>query len=801
MERESKGHFTQLSGGYMITDTAVEGNWEYIYQNRDVLLRVDQFGVVNAQANPVNDIMLFRRETNEKYSKWRVWVQREDETPVNNFAYPRISVKPQDGYIKFLPQKAEYFYDFGSFTIFTEVFIPSNGTHVCMAVTVKNTSDSGADFTITPVLFPYVNSMDYAAWDRPEWYNNTSVAQKDDKTIFYTKKLSPKAKLQDRRLVTFAIDGIEETEIRAETFLGLGTFDFPDGLQKPFLWKENDVRAIFDFNETTSLAGFPFIYAGRKKVHIGSGEKHTITQVLSMQDKAFCGNFNACELEKSLRYFSEEVRKSEKESVKQYYQELFSRRQLKTDDETFDRYVNNFLPLQLSWVASLDRGWPTGMRGVRDAANDFMGVMLYDEKWAREILLSLYSNQRTDGWLPRQVTSTGNKACADLRPYSDSGAFLMEFLHEYLALTGDMALLDERISWLDSDETATVYEHLKKSLEHYLAKDNIGEHGLVKIYGGDWLDSVGRAGLKGIGESVMVSCQLVMGLESTAKLMRFLNKDQRLADEYLICAETLKKNIYTHAFNAAGFYSSVFTDERRWLFSDCDEDGEERFYGPSNYYAIIAGAAEGREKGVLDKAECLRSDVGYLLFSPAMGRKPMSCVGRMGSGDQAIGMWENGNVYNHSQGFRIRALAKAGMGDRLYETLLYMFPYDEKVHPLDVSLTPPYAILNCYQNQPLFKNRGGSPFLTGSIAMAERAVYSWMLGIQPDLDKLRIIPCLKSGNVNIQTKFILRNKQIEINYSGNNTGNPPKIYLNGKLIKEIPYSKLKAKNTIKIIYE
>ncbi len=38
--------------GYEINSLDMETSWEYIFQNRDILLRLDQFGPVNAQLRP-----------------------------------------------------------------------------------------------------------------------------------------------------------------------------------------------------------------------------------------------------------------------------------------------------------------------------------------------------------------------------------------------------------------------------------------------------------------------------------------------------------------------------------------------------------------------------------------------------------------------------------------------------------------------------------------------------------------------------------------------------------------------------
>ena len=793
-----KGFFTEEKGGYEITDYKVRGDWQYIYQNKDVLLRVDQCGVAMIQANPVNDIYLLKRDGDERFSKWIVWIGKDGGEFQSNFAYPKPHA-PKNGRIRFLPEKATYWYEYDGFEVETELFIPEHGTAVVCTVSVTNTGKDVANFSFVPAVRAYVNGADYDIWDKAEWYNNTSVCKDGDLTVFYTKRLSPHCIKSERRLATFLCEGLDEVDIRAEAFVGLGSFACPDGLQEKMLWKTSELSESFTFPEQGSLGGLPFVYAGRKNVEIKAGEKKTFTQVFSMQDKSFCGEFSAKEYEPLKRFFNAKTRENEIEKVKAGFEKTFASRTLKTDDPVFDQYVNEFLPLQLGWVASLDRGWPTGLRGTRDAANDFMGIVYYDETWARKVLFELYSGQLVNGWLPRQVPSVVGSRKVDLRKYSDSGAFLMEFLHEYIRHTGDMSALNEEIGFFDSEEKTTLLDHLLRSIEHYLLPENIGEHGLCKIYNGDWLDALNNAGLKGRGESVMVTCQLAMSLKDTANLLRYLGKEEDRANRYEQKAEDLLAGVL-NAYNGE-FFNGAFTDEGRWVFSDCDEDGEKRPYGPSNYYALCSGAAKGKEETVLRSLEKLRTPIGYKLCDPALGRKPMSCVGRMGSGDQQIGIWENGNVYNHAQGFRIRALASVGKGDELYETLRFLLPYDEEIHDPNVTLSPPYAMLNCYQGQPLYDGMAGSPYLTGSIAMAERAVYRWMLGIVPELDELKIQPCLKKGKTDICASFTLRGKRLTVRYTGNNTGKTPKIQLDGKQTEKISYQELKDGSEICVILQ
>lgn len=85
-------------------------------------------------------------------------------------------------------------------------------------------------------------------------------------------------------------------------------------------------------------------------------------------------------------------------------------------------------------------------------------------------------------------------------------------MHEYVCETGDFGLLKERVKWLNREDKDSIWEHALRALSYYLDPENIGEHGLCKIRGGDWLDAVNRAGLEGRGESVMVTYQVVLAM-------------------------------------------------------------------------------------------------------------------------------------------------------------------------------------------------------------------------------------------------------------------------------------------------
>ena len=93
-EGKEWGRFQPDCAGFTIKSLNVPASWEYIYQNRDVLLKVDQFGPVYVQAHPPGDIMLFKRENGQKFSSWMVWLTSDEFLePFTNFYRPVVDGK------------------------------------------------------------------------------------------------------------------------------------------------------------------------------------------------------------------------------------------------------------------------------------------------------------------------------------------------------------------------------------------------------------------------------------------------------------------------------------------------------------------------------------------------------------------------------------------------------------------------------------------------------------------------------------------------------------------------------------
>jgi hypothetical protein len=109
---------------------------------------------------------------------------------------------------------------------------------------------------------------------------------------------------------------------------------------------------------------------------------------------------------------------------------------------------------------------------------------------------------------------------------SDLDLFFLLAMNEYLGATGDMAFLDERVSYFPRapENEATVLEHVRRSLVHLLDGVGFGEHGLLHIGTGDWSDGIvvgspDRALAMVKGESVPSSQMALTVLPAAAAML------------------------------------------------------------------------------------------------------------------------------------------------------------------------------------------------------------------------------------------------------------------------------------------
>lgn len=751
--------------GYILDNfDSLQAPWYFIYDNRELLLYVDQNGPVKVQYQPPNGIMVFKREMGENQSKWQVWVQSSvinGGVAVSNFGFPKLNCvgeKPTRT-VKWYPEKAIYSSKYKNATIETEIFMPDKNATICMKTTITNTGDEKADFIINPAMSPYVNIPQMVAWDLPEWYLTTTVKKNGDFLVFSGQMKEPAMDKSKNRSVTLTIDydGGAKIETDMTNYVGAGNFFCPESVT------ENKTLNI-PMSEADGVvqSSYQAVYTAKYGVTLEKGQSKTFTQVLTVQKDL---EYNHAEWEQDKVYFDDKAYAEKVDKTIEFYENLFKKRIVKTHNPIFDNFMNNYAPLQMHWISTLDRGWPSQQRGIRDTSQDCAGLLPLNECEVRKKILEVFEHQTSEGWFYKQMSTVSRSAPHDMRKFCDGGAFVIEMVNEYLAFTRDYSVLDEKVMWLDSDTPSTILEHFISCVQYYVDEKNIGEHGLCKAWHGDWYDIIDGIGLEGRGESVTVTAQTIINLRNVIKIIKWLNekgKAKEYSKKIAEYKESLDKFIEAmgNALNSDGYYNGYFNDNGEWLLGNSDPDGQKKVYIVANAWAILSGC-QSRETAnrILDIIKKNNwSKVGYRIVSKPFA-KYVDKAGRMGS------LLLNGSgPYNHGDSFLVRASCAVGNAQMAYDVNRYILPIEEDYAPSDKTFAAPFAIANSYSNNEKYLHRVELQYLSGTVSYVLRNFYGSFCGINYDLYGLMIKPCLPEEFGDFSIEFTYLGKKFKVNY-------------------------------------
>ena len=746
------GRFTEEPCGFEVLRYQLPRAWNYQLNNGHILWDLHHNGLGRIQVDPPGGLFLVKMERFQVVPSWMVWLVPDGDAAraFTNFYRPLMKPgadlwEPEQFRCRFTPERGVITLEHEGWRVETVCETVPGQASVRMQVTVENTGAAARSITLMPALRPYAAAANLAPWDVPELYHHTRYVG-GPHHAFLLRSMSPGGVLAERQNVAFASDmEAEQVAFDYTHFVGGGSWERPAAVFAAEPW-----RGV----EAGEIRGRRAVFAMRRRVELKAGAKLSFTMALGL------GVGKLGDWASGVLGFP--IPQSPNPPIM---------RSASLPDPALSRYVSEYLDYQGRMV--LHRGWPCNMLGTRDAAQDYTCVVATEPERVRAFLLELFQMERSDGWFVRQFSTLGRKGKHDERPYVDSGYFVWDLLHLYLGQTGDFALLEERVPWLDGDEPATVREHARRLLDYYRAPENLGEHRLVKIREGDWNDAVNAAGLQGRGESVMVSCMAIIAWRQAARLLEEPGYEQS--------ADDMRAALRQHALNASGFLTGVFNDDGRWIFSDRDPDGACRLSVPVNAYGVLADVFEpGELEPLFARIADTTTEHGIPLFWPPFGDEPIPHVGRLATGDLSAGLAENGAPYNHgSHGFLARAAAHAGRGDLLHDLLKWLFPYDQQKHPVARTKGPPYAVANVWKTAPGWEGEGGDVFFTGGISAGLRSAYEGLLGIEPRPEGLALHPCLPRAWPGARARYPYRGCACEIEIT---RGDRAAVLLDGEAV-------------------
>jgi cellobiose phosphorylase len=485
--------------------------------------------------------------------------------------------------------------------------------------------------------------------------------------------------------------------------------------------------------------------------------------------------------------------------LREHWTRLLSTYRVSTGDPRVDRMVNIWNPYGCMVTFNLSRSasyFETGIgrgMGFRDSNQDLLGFVHLIPARARERILDIAATQLPDGSAYHQYQPLTKRGNHDIGSgFNDDPLWLIEGVAAYVKETGDLAILREMVPF-DNDpaNSATLFEHLKRSFHHVLA--NLGPHGLPLIGRADWNDCLNlncfsetpdesfqttenRAG--GTAESVFIAALFVHAAPDYAGLAEAMDCTQE-AEAARDHAARMTRAVLEHGWDGEWFL-------RAWDFfgnkvgsRECQEG--QIFIEPQGFCVMAGiGVAEGRARTALDAVKArLATEHGIVLHQPAFTRYHVE-LGEISS--YPPGYKENAGIFCHNNPWIMIAETVIGRGDRAFEywsTLAPSFREEiSEVHRLEPFA---YAQMIAGKDAPRHGEAKNS-WLTGTAAWNWVAIAHHILGVRAELGGLRVHPCLPPALRQLDITRICRGAEYRISIANRGTCGAPRLVVDGTSI-------------------
>ncbi|MCJ7624876.1 MAG: glycosyl transferase [Anaerolineaceae bacterium] len=500
------------------------------------------------------------------------------------------------------------------------------------------------------------------------------------------------------------------------------------------------------------------------------------------------------------KYLREDVVEDAYQMLRAYWDDLLGKLQVTTPNKHIDRMVNIWNAYQVMATFNFSRsasyfesGVGRGM-GFRDSNQDLLGFLHLIPERARERILDLAATQLPSGGAYHQyqpLTKRGNNMIGS--DFNDDPLWLVLAAAAYIKETGDWDILNELAPYDNRSGTdEPLYGHLRRAMQYTL--DRLGPNKLPLIGRADWNDCLNlncfsdepgqsfqtTTNKEGkTAESVFIAGLFVLAAGEMIAIAERTGQDQD--------AQTIRAAVRAMeaAIWAAGWDGEWF----RRAYDDygmpvgSSENKEGKIYVEPQGVCVMAGLGieDGRAQKALDSvAAHLATAHGIVLLQPAYSRYYLQ-YGEISS--YPAGYKENAGIFCHTNPWIMIAETMLGRGDRALDYYLRINPSAREaiseVHKCEPYV---YAQMIAGSDAPTHGEAKNS-WLTGTAAWNYLAITQWILGIRPEIDGLRIAPCMPCTWDGFEAVRLFRGVRYKIKVERQGPGNEISLEVDGKAVE------------------